>query len=130
MIHAPFNSVFVVFISGENLLVHSASGGLNLSRRAKIHNFNFHAQRCKRPLRQIQHFAVTVVYCEDAGDQPPNAAANRVAQPETQPLNGEKKDNIISDLYRDIHCVCNTIACVALSFHEAQASINAELEVG
>ena len=43
---------------------------------------------------------------------------------------GEEEDKILSDSFRDIHCFCDTIACVALSFYEAQTSINPDLQVG
>jgi hypothetical protein len=44
--------------------------------------------------------------------------------------NNQTGKSDLSDMYRDIHCFCDTIVCVALSFYEAQTSINENLDVG
>ena len=42
----------------------------------------------------------------------------------------EKKGALLSDMFRDIHCICDVIVCVALSLYEAQMSINQNEQVG
>jgi hypothetical protein len=38
--------------------------------------------------------------------------------------------HLLSDLLRDLHCLSDVIVCVALSFYEAQLSIEPEISVG
>jgi hypothetical protein len=45
-------------------------------------------------------------------------------------LERQKGRQLVSDLFRDVFCVCDIVVSVALSFYEAQMSLNAESGVG
>ena len=52
-----------------------------------------------------------------------------IAEPALEPEK-EKKGALLSDMFRDIHCICDVIVCIALSLYEAQMSINQNEQVG